>query len=311
MPGSAAETLGNDQLQRFRDQLHIHGLCPKSFTVQVDDILPVELDGELRIAQVRDELRKVVRVSGSIFPDAAGEGKERDLLYNKNIQQTVVQHGSGGGVEAASVKAAVAGTDQGIFLVRIIAAAADTHPGGDAPDGVHDGGDHIGPGSADQRERGVAVDFGADAGVDPDRADVGAVAAVAGDEINFPDFTVEQGIQIPEERCIRPEHPAEVVPRPGGNGTDRDVRQKGGAADAFVEGSVSAAGIDTEGFSGGGFPTDFFGGVTGRFGDVEFPGIRAMVKGPLDPSAKIFGGIPASRDGVDNEQMLQVLFAFL
>ena len=155
------------------------------------------------------------------------------------------------------------------------------------------------------------MDFGADAGVDPDRADVGAVASVAGNEVDLPDLSVEQRVQIPEKRGVRPEHPAEVVPRTGGKGADRDVRQQGGAADTFIEGSVAAAGIDTERFPGGGLPADFLGGVAGGFGDVELPGIRAMVKGSLHAPKEVPGGVPASGDGVDNEQMFQGLTRLL
>jgi hypothetical protein len=178
------------------------------------------------------------------------------------------------------------------------------HSGCDALDGIHGCGDYIAAGSADQRQRRIAVDFYTDTGVDPDGADVGTVAAVAGDQVDLTHLAVEHCVQIPEESGVCPEHPAEVISGSYRERTDGDTRQKCSTADTLVEGSVSAAGIDPERFSGGSLQADFFGGIAGGFGDIELPGICTMVKSPLYAPEEVSGGIPASGDGIDDEQML-------
>ena len=190
-----------------------------------------------------------------------------------------------------------------MLCFQVVSAAADVHGGGDSLEGVDHGRDDIAALAADYGQAAVFVDAGADAGVDADRADVDAVGAVAGNQVDFVHGAVQQGVQVAEEVRVGAEHAAEVVAGAGGEGADRNVLLKRGAAHALVEGAVAAAGVHAELLAVRRVEPDFARGVPGAAGHVDLIGFLPGPECSLNAGADFFGGVDASGFGIYDEQM--------
>ena len=82
----AVQSPGDDQPQGLRHQVDADRGGRDALAVQVDNVLPVELDVEVRPSHMGDELGVVVGETLGVLADAAGKGQEGNLLYNINIQ---------------------------------------------------------------------------------------------------------------------------------------------------------------------------------------------------------------------------------
>ena len=274
--------LRDDEVQGVWDKLHadapgVHGLA-----VEIDDVFLLKVDGELRATQVPDILRIVVRLPGGVLADEAGECEEADPRHDIDIEDAVVGSRVQAGVEAAAVIAPVASRDQGVLAVCVIVAAAHVHGAVDALENVDRRRNDIAGRPADQGDAAVFVHLGADARVDADGADVGAVAAVAVDEVDGPLRPAKQGAEIAEEILFLPEHAAEVVARAGGVGTYRDVLEQRRAADTLVEGAVAPAGVDAQMIAVLRLFADLLGGVHRGRGHIDLVFVRAVPQRLLD-----------------------------
>ena len=117
----------------------------------------------------------------------------------------------------------------------------------------------------------------------------------------------EQRVEIAEEVLLRAEHTAEVVARAGGEGADRHVCKSHGAGGAFVEGPVSAAGIDAELFSVRGLGADLLRSVQRGLRDVDLDLLfRKLRESRDDLRSDLVGLVAPSRGGIDDKQMLHV-----
>ena len=146
--------------------------------------------------------------------------------------------------------------------------------------------------------------LGADARVDAHGADVGAVTAVALDEVDRALHPVEQGVQIAKQLLFRAEHAAEVVAGAGGEGADRHVLAKRRAADALVEGPVAPAGVDTQALAAFRLPADLPRGVHGSAGHIDLIRLLPAPEGLPRAGADLIGLVAAAGDGIDDEQVL-------
>ena len=157
------------------------------------------------------------------------------------------------------------------------------HVGSNPFEGVYRGRDHVTAGAADQRKAGVLVNIGTDSGVNAHGTDVCTVAAVTGDQINFLYLTGEHRIQVPEKIRVRAKHAAEIISRTGGKGTDCDIRMPRRTTDTFIEGAVSAAGVDAEFLIGGfGFSNNLFCGVLWPTCDIDLEAVLPCTEGPFN-----------------------------
>ena len=183
------------------------------------------------------------------------------------------------------------------------------HGAGDALPHFDRGRRDISARAAQKGQRGVLVRVCTDARVDADRADIHAVAAVAGDRVDRVHASRKQRVKITEQILLAAEHAAEVVACPGGVGADRDVGLSHGAGGALVKGAVSAAGVYAQLLSALRFGTDLCRRVLRRLCHIDFPFlIPALGKGRDDLCADLLGLIASSCDGVDDEQMLHFSF---
>ena len=250
-----------------------------------------------------DVLGHLVGAAGGVFSDQRRHMQQTHSVNHKDIHDPVVWPCVQTGVEAAAVKPAVAGADQGVVSFGRKALRPDAHFPGDALEHVDDQGHHIACGSADDGELAVLMDAGADAGVDAHRADIGAVPPVAVDQVNGVLPALHQGVQIPVHVLLVAKHAAEVVAGTGGEGADGHIRELGRAENALVESAVASTGVDPERPAGGGLLFYLFRGVHGGFGDVDLHVLIPAGKGFLHFFPDFAGPVFSSRGGVDDEQM--------
>ena len=144
----------------------------------------------------------------------------------------------------------------------------------------------------------------ADARVDADGTDVRAVTAVAVDDVDRVLEAVQQSARVTIEILLVAEHAAEIVAGAGGEGGDGDIFAADCAADAFVEGAVSTAGVGADVLAGSGLGLYLFGRVERRTCDVYLILPLTRGKGFLDLGANLACTILAAGSGVDDEQML-------
>ena len=143
--------------------------------------------------------------------------------------------------------------------------------------------------------------FGADARVDAHGADIDAEATVTVDQIDRLLRAVQAGLQIAEQVFFRAEHAAKIVAGADGEGADCHIFPLRRTADAFVEGAVTAAGVNPQGLTALRLFADFAGGVHRRRRHIDFKAVRTAAKGALDHGANLVAFVAAAGDGVDNE----------
>ena len=82
--------------------------------------------------------------------------------------------------------------------------------------------------------------------------------------------------------------------------------------DTFIEGAVSAAGVDAEFLIGGfGFSNNLFCGVLWPTCDIDLEAVLPCSEGPFNAATQISGGIAASCNRIDNKQMFHFQTQFL
>ena len=142
--------------------------------------------------------------------------------------------------------------------------------------------------------------------VDADGADVRTVTAVAVDNVDRVLEAVQQRARIAIEIHLVAEHAAEIVAGAGGEWGDGNVPAADRAADALVEGAVSAAGVGADVLAGRCLGLYLFGRVQRRACDVYLILPLARGKGLFDLGANLACTILAAGSGVDDEQMLHI-----
>ena len=145
-----------------------------------------------------------------------------------------------------------------------------------------------------------------DARVDADGTDVRTVTAVAVDNVDRVLEAVQQRARIAIEIHLVAEHAAEIVAGAGGEWGDGNVLAADRAADALVEGAVSAAGVGADVLAGRCLGLYLFGRVQRRACDVYLILPLARGKGLFDLGANLACTILAAGSGVDDEQMLHI-----
>ena len=143
-----------------------------------------------------------------------------------------------------------------------------------------------------------------DAGVNPHGTDVGAVAAVALDQIDGVLAALHQSPQIPVQILLLPKHAAEVIAGAGGVGADGHIGKARRAADALVEGAVPAAGVDPQRLPGLRGPADLAGSVHGGLGHIDLIADFPAGKDLLHLAAHQLRLVLAAGGGIDDKKML-------
>ena len=145
---------------------------------------------------------------------------------------------------------------------------------------------------------------GADARVDPDGADVDGLPPVAVDDVQLTHLAVQQFVEYAEAVLLRAEAADEIVARAAREMGDRDVASTRRAADALVERSVAAAGIDAQLLSGCRVCLDLPAGVHRRRRRIDLKAAAALRKRPGGLRGDLPGAVAASGHGIDDKQML-------
>jgi hypothetical protein len=170
---------------------------------------------------------------------------------------------------------------------------------------------YIGAGCPEKRDLAVLMGGRPDARVNADRTNVGPIAAVAVDQIDRMNRAIQQRVKIPEQILFHAEHPAEVVPGPGGKGTDGDIIKKRGTVYTLVEGPISTTGVDTQFFTVRTVTPDFFDGVHRRSRHIDFKRIFTILKSGIRPGTYLRALIASACDGIDDKKVLHFVSAFL
>ena len=152
------------------------------------------------------------------------------------------------------------------------------------------------------------MDADADARIDADRADVRAPAAVAVDKVDGVLRAGEQGVEIPVQALLLPEHAAEVVAGPGGEGAHGCVLKQGRAAHALVEGPVAPAGIDAQPIAHRGVLPDLVRRVHRGAGHIDLVCISPVCKRRPHSPGHVGALVRAAGHGIHDKKMLHSLF---
>lgn len=129
---------------------------------------------------------------GLVLADDLSDLQPRDVPYQQHIKQAVVWLRLRQRVESAAVVAPVGDAGQRVFAVEDLTVDGDAVVLMYAPEKIDQDGENVCPGTGHEREPGVAVHAGADAGVKADGADIQCPVLAALDEVKLHRLAVQQ-----------------------------------------------------------------------------------------------------------------------
>ena len=207
----------------MRNQFYLSFFCLETFSVNIDDLFLVKFNSNAVALQVGDILGKFVCTALCVGTDGSGHLEKIHLTYKIDIQNSVIRHGIGRGVETATVIPPVADTAECGFPGEGKISAGKRHVSCNPFEQFHYSGDNISPPAFAEGKRRVTVNIDAYSSVNTCRADTGGVSSVHSNQINFMRGALQQSGKIKIKIFLLSEHTAEIIARADRNRSDGDV----------------------------------------------------------------------------------------